>query len=333
MSAAGLLALPKNVTGLYPVSLRRDLPAIVDLIEVCFAPTLDSGGRAALDDMRALSRTGPLLWLLAHVDHSLPLMCGFVWFESGRLVGNVTVTPSGFDRDWVISNVAVEPAYRRQGIARRLMIAALDFAAHKHGGTLLQVDADNPPARDLYLSLGFQEQRLFTQWRRPGYYRPPSLPPEAPVLRRLTRTDSANAARVLALAEAVRPNHLGGLGWLRPTRPQALRPPRLVDLRYALSGSRSDVWFLPGSGERVDGALRIESRLGGVTRTFDLLVDPDRGGGLDSLLLTVALNQITDRRRSLVTEHPDDDAAAGEALRAHDFRPGRTLVHMIRPAD
>ena len=333
MSAAGLLAIPKNVTGLYPVNLRRDLPAIVDLIEVCFAPTLDAGGRAALDDMRALSRTGPLLWLLARVDHSLPLLRGFVWFEAGRLVGNVTVTPANFDRNWVISNVAVEPAYRRRGIARRLMTAALDFAAQKHGGALLQVDADNPSARALYTSLGFQEQRLFTHWRRPGYYRPPSLPPDAPVLRRLTRADSANAARVLALAEAARPNHLGGLGWLRPTRPQALRPPRLVDLRYALSGSRSDVWYLPGSGERSDGALCIESRLGGVTRTFDLLVNPASGGALDSLLLTVALNQIADRRRALVTEHPDDDNAGVEVLRAHDFRPERTLVHMIRPAD
>ncbi len=333
MSAAGLLALPKNVTGLYPVNLRRDLPAIADLIEVSFASTLDAGGRAALDDMRALSRTGPLLWLLARLDHSLPLTRGFVWFEAGRLVGNVTLSPAGFDRGWVISNVAVEPAFRRHGIARRLMIAALDFITQKNGPAMLQVDAENPPARALYDSLGFWEQRQFTHWRRPGYYRPPDLLPGTPLLRRLIRTDAANMARVTALAEAVRPDRLGGLGWLRPTRLQALRPPRVADLRYALSGSRSDVWFLPGSEDRIDAALRVESRLGGLTRLFDLLVRPETRGALASTLLALALNQLADRRHTLATDHPDDDGAGVEALRAHDFRPGRTLVHMIRPTN
>ncbi|MCZ7543814.1 MAG: hypothetical protein M5R40_09870 [Anaerolineae bacterium] len=64
MSAAALATGVKR-NGLRPVNLRIDLGGIADLIEICFADQMDAQGRATVREMRALSRLGPLLWLLA----------------------------------------------------------------------------------------------------------------------------------------------------------------------------------------------------------------------------------------------------------------------------
>ncbi len=328
MAATGALAQPEAFTGLRAVVLRRDLAAIADLIEICFAASLDTAGRTAIHEMRALSRTGPLLWLLARLGQGIPGMYGYVWVERGRLVGNVTLTPAGYGGGWMIANVAVLPNYRRRGIARRLMQAALAFVEERGAFAVLQVEADNEAALDLYAGLGFRVQRTFTRWRRPAYQRPPLLPETMPDVRPLAR---AEADRLYALATSVRPDARGGLGWLRPATPAALRPARWATLRYALSGQRVDTWVVPGEGGQLDAALRTEQRIGGLTRLFDLLVAPQRAGELESPLLNFALRRLIAREHSALTEHPADDLAAGVALRENLFRPERVLAHMFRP--
>jgi ribosomal protein S18 acetylase RimI-like enzyme len=328
MSATGLLASKRDFNGLRPVYLRRDLGEIADLLEVCFAPTLDAVGRSAIREMRTISRSGPLLWVVARLGKMVPFMQGFVWIESGRVVGNVTITPASYGDGWVIANVAVYPEYRRRGIARQLMHAALDQVAQQGTFATLQVDADNTPARHLYETLGFQTQRLFTRWRRAGYHRPPLARPGQPPIQRLTRRE---ADRLYALAERVRPDGRGGMGWLRPTRPGAFRPLYLATLRSLLSGRQSEFWVVPGQDDRIDGALRVESRIGGLSTAFDLLVSPERAGELEVPLIHFALRLPVARYHPVVTEHPADDEAAGAALREYHFDPERTLVHMIRP--
>lgn len=329
MAATGVLAQSEAFTGLRAVHLRHDLATIADLIEICFAASLDAAGRSAIHEMRALSRTGPLLWLLARLGQGIPGMYGYVWVERGRLVGNVTLTPAGYGGGWMIANVAVLPEYRRRGIARRLMQAALAFVEERGAFAVLQVDADNEAARDLYAGLGFGLQRTFTRWRRPAYQRPPLLPQMMPGVRPLVR---AEAAPLYALATAVRPDSRGGLGWLRPTAPAALRPARWAALRYALSGQRVETWVVPGENGQLDAALRVEQRMGGLTRLFDLLVAPHRAGELESPLISFALRRLIAREHSALTDHPADDLAAGTALRENLFRPERELAHMLRPA-
>jgi ribosomal-protein-alanine N-acetyltransferase len=65
-----------------------------------------------------------------------------------------------------ILNLAVHPAHRRQGIARRLLSEGLD-QARELGVELawLEVRPSNVPARALYESFGFKEVG-----RRPRYY-------------------------------------------------------------------------------------------------------------------------------------------------------------------
>ncbi len=327
MAAAGLISVQSAFTGSRPVHPRRDLAAIADLIEFAFADTLDAGGRSAIRDMRLLSRSGPLLWLVARLNHAIPLMRGFVWIEQGQLVGNVSLAPTGHDRGWVIANVAVYPAYRRRGIARQLMDTALEWAAQQGEYATLQVDADNAAARTLYESLGFKTLRTFSRWRRAAHLRPPLEFPNLPDIHRVRRRESEH---LYELATYTRPNETGGLGWLRPTQRSALRPPRLGSVSFLLSGQRAEYWGVQQANPpQIKAALGLYHRIEGLTTLFDLLVQPDVQGQLEGPMLNYLLCNLVNRRQSLVTDHPADDEAASEQLYTQHFRVERTLTHMI----
>lgn len=325
--AAGLLsAYRQNFSGLRPLNMRRDLGDVADLIEHAFADTLDASGRAGIAEMRALSRAGPLLWLIARLNYRFPAMRGFVWIEAGRVVGNVTLAPTGYGGGWIVANVAVASGFRRRGIARRLMEAALEQVAAQGRFGILQVDADNDAARGLYESLGFRAQRTFVRWRRPAYLGRPAGAPAMPPLRRTTRYD---ADAVYALAERVRPESSGGLGWLRSTTRQALRPPFLGTANWLLSGRQVESWVVTSRAQHADALLRAERRLGGLTTMFDLLVDRPHQGTMERPLLSFLLRLADERRQPFVTDHPADDEAASAALRDMGFWQERVQVHML----
>lgn len=111
-----------------------------------------------LRDLRWLSRVswlaGPFLWMTPFAE----LFSGFVWAEGRRVVGNVTLTQArgGGMGCWLISNLVVDPAYRRRGIGRALMEEALAHVRSRGGSRIiLQVRADNQAAVHLYQSMGF----------------------------------------------------------------------------------------------------------------------------------------------------------------------------------
>ena len=70
-----------------------------------------------------------------------------------------------------ILNLAVDPEFRRRGIGRRL---CQTFLGGLRGSVFLEVRESNQAARNLYLSLGFQELG-----RRSGYY---DGPPETAIV-------------------------------------------------------------------------------------------------------------------------------------------------------
>lgn len=309
------------------VNPRRDLAAIADLIEVCFADTLDGGGRSMLREMRVLASSHLLVWTLARVAGAAPVMDGFVWVEDGRLVGNVSIAPTGYGAGLVIANVAVYPEYRRRGIARRLMDAALAQVAQRDQHAVLQVDAANSGARRLYEQLGFHTQRIFTRWRRAAYHRTPLLAPDPQLVRPLRRGD---ITPLFDLVQQTRPDSRGGIGWLRPATPRDIRPPRPGMLYYLLSGKQVRYWVVPGLGGALDGALRVEQRMGSTTLLCDLFVRDSRQGELEAPLLRHLLRAYP--QRPFVIDHPADHTGLDDIFQQHQFRPERTLVHMLRPA-
>jgi ribosomal protein S18 acetylase RimI-like enzyme len=151
------LACKKNRTGIRPLNPARDLGQLADLVENAFGDELSEGGARVLREIRLLSKLGPLNHLLVGTNEVDGLFTGFVWEQDGRVVGSVTVNrPTGHPHRWQISNVAVLDTYRRQGIGQRLVEEAIALIVRRGGrSAYLFVRDDNPPAMELYGSLGF----------------------------------------------------------------------------------------------------------------------------------------------------------------------------------
>lgn len=159
---------PAATSHLRPFLVSKDLESVADLVEACFAETLDEDGRRYVEQMQAAARNPRYLrWATAVAENvSLPLT-GYVWEEDGRLRGNLSLIPftNQGKRCYLIANVAVDPGYRRRGIARALTSNALRHA-REHGASQvwLHVREENLAAINLYLSLGFTERARRTTW-------------------------------------------------------------------------------------------------------------------------------------------------------------------------
>jgi len=154
---------------LRPLNVLRDLPGVADLVEKCFADTIDSEGRRYLQQMRRAGQDNAFMrWASNAVESvSMPLS-GYIWEEAGEIIGNVSLIPYRHKRKkvYLIANVAVHPDFRRRGIGRALTVTAIRHASQRHASaTWLHVREDNPGAISLYTSLGFQELARRTMWQ------------------------------------------------------------------------------------------------------------------------------------------------------------------------
>lgn len=98
---------------------------------------------------------------------SNPLSCWLVAVEGEKVAGYIGSQTVMGETDMM--NVAVHPDFRRQGVAKALILALVD--ALKERGShwlMLEVRQSNAPARALYAKLGFAEVG-----RRKNYYRNP----------------------------------------------------------------------------------------------------------------------------------------------------------------
>ncbi|MCA0455121.1 MAG: GNAT family N-acetyltransferase [Chloroflexi bacterium] len=313
-----------------PVNLRTDLGQLADLIEIAFASSMDSSGRAAVREMRTMSSL-PGIGLLGGLNTLMQGMgMGQVWIADGRLVGNVSIYPAdgiGYDgRDWVIVNVAVHPDYQRRGIAQHLMQASMEMIAQRGGRkAMLQVDADNPVARRLYARLGFVDERGWTSWRRGGAYNIPQ-PFAAEERIHIVRRQSSEWQAEYRLASLVRPAELGGLGWLRPLHERQFRR----GLRQTLSD-----WFSFRQRERLAirsdderdllASMWIETSLSHTTQ-MTLMVHPDFEGLYDEALINTAVRRFG--TAALGIEHPTDRVVTSSILKRYQFAMRREVVHM-----
>jgi ribosomal protein S18 acetylase RimI-like enzyme len=102
-------------------------------------------------------RLWPLFFVLSKTSPQMQdFLRGFIWEEDGQPVGLVNVRRIGGSNDWSIGNVAVLPAYRGRGIARKLVTAAVELAEVRRAQrVVLDVIKGNTPAFQLYSSMGF----------------------------------------------------------------------------------------------------------------------------------------------------------------------------------
>ena len=122
-----------------------------------------------IDALTALDRTSPRPWpreaFAAELDVEPSSL--FVLRGAGAVVAFVVARRLGPDLD--IVNLAVEPARRRAGLGRLLLVSLLDHArAAGVEAAFLEVREGNLEARRLYENAGFRETQ-----RRKSFYRNP----------------------------------------------------------------------------------------------------------------------------------------------------------------
>ena len=125
-----------------------DLDAVVELEQTCLGADAWSRGLVEQGIAAALPTVS---YLVAEVE--------------GVVVGHAVASAAGDDAE--LQRIAVDPAYRRRGLAGELL-AAVESSAAADGASrlLLEVREDNTTAAAFYESRGFVEVG-----RRRGYYR------------------------------------------------------------------------------------------------------------------------------------------------------------------
>jgi GNAT superfamily N-acetyltransferase len=324
-------------SGLRPVNLRTDLVPLADLIELAFADTMDSSGRAAVREMRSLSHLGPgLSVLLGMNDLAQGVGLGFVWIEDGRLVGNTSIYPANLPggSSWIIANVAVHPDYRGRGIARQLVQTSLETIRRRSRSpkvtAVLQVEADNEVAFHLYERLGFVPERSWTQWRRSSTTRTPQQFSDPSIY--ITRRRPNEWRAEYALAQRLRPAAKGGMGWLRPLYAGLFKRSlwkRLSDLASMRSFERL---VIRGDQEDLRAVMWIESGFAASSVQLTMMVEPDYQGVYDEALINLATRRYS-LRSALTIEHPTDETVTAAVLQRYSFLPQRVLSHMRWDAD
>ncbi len=314
-------SLPAGNSHLRPFEPGHDLDQVADLVELCFASTLDADGHRYLRQMRTAARNPNLARLAGRLGDpgSFP-MAGFVWEENGRLVGNLSLIPftQRGRRVYLIANVAVHPDQRRRGIARALTRAALQ-QLHRSGFELpwLQVRDDNPSAIELYQSLGFHERYRRTTWQTEIQPVPDASPPGGLSILPLRSGDRKTQQRLLERS------YPAELAWHLPFNLKDLRPDLLGFILRLFSGVFVRQYAAFTHGQLV-GVLTWQATYG-FYNTLWLGTRPEDEDAATSALLRFA-RQNYGSRRALALEYPA--GAAVQVFEENGFRDHQTLIWM-----
>lgn len=148
-----------------PLKLPKDINILTEIIPPSFQYPENPDWSFAEDEtesfistLKSFKRFWPLIKLVQNVSPAIRnIFRGYIWEEDGKPVGLVNCASRGNTDNWVIGNVAVLPEYRRRGIARKLVEAAIDLIKQADGDTItLDVISNNVPAYSLYKKLGFE---------------------------------------------------------------------------------------------------------------------------------------------------------------------------------
>jgi ribosomal protein S18 acetylase RimI-like enzyme len=301
---------------LRPFDSHRDLGAVADLVELCFADTLDESGRGYVQRMRQAARSNSLFgWTNMS-------MGGFVWDRDGRVVGNVNLIPftTRGNRNFLVANVAVHPACRRQGIARSLTNQAVERGRQLGMKSVwLHVREENEAAVSLYQSLGFAERLRRTSWlsgsELPGVDKKPGV----------TLSSSRGRDWELQL-QWLSANYPPEVTWQSAMSFDALRPGfigALYRFLYSLGTLQWSAWV----GNRLAASVSWQASFGSAHSLW-LASPPDADENALRLLLLHARRQVPSHR-PLEFDFPAGQSR--QAIAQAGFTAQQTLIWMELP--
>jgi ribosomal protein S18 acetylase RimI-like enzyme len=318
--------IPSQPNQLRPFDVRNDLDAVANLVETCFADTLDEDGRRYVNHMHAASRNpGYLRWAMAVAENAPMPFSGFVWEENGYLAGNLSLIPYKYrgKRCYLISNVAVDPAYRRRGIARSLTNAAIEHARKRGIDEIwLHVRSENEGALNLYQSLGFTEQAQRTTWEikpRSGLKAASQSNTDSSNIR-ITRPQLRFWDQYRRWLLTVYPPEFT---WHQSFHITALRPGLLGSLYRFFTASQVKQWAAELGGQHI-GLLTWQPHNRHADHLWLASTPPDEGRVIAALMPHIR-RQLANRRRILL-----DYPAGRGILPLHDagFRIQQNLIWM-----
>jgi len=262
--------------------------------DICYRPM-------TRDDVEAADRLRQLIgWNQTPADWRRMLKLSphgcFVATQNRVVLGSVTSITYEETLSW-IGMMLVHPEHRRQGIGRRLMETVLAFL-HGRGVTCIRLDA-TPMGLPLYERLGFVAEWTLTRWQGQGNRHPP------------LSQGRSDPTRILRDADwpAVQTIDTPVLGVSRLDLVQSLWRDS-VQVRVWPAKGRVVGWGLLRAGTNADylGPLVCRREEGALALVDALLAE---GGD-----------------RPVFWDVPDQNAAAGSAVRRLGFTPIRTLTRM-----
>ena len=311
--------------GVRPLNPARDLRQVSLLLEEAFRQ--DLGIFHSWSRVPLMREVGAALISTAFMPVPTESLRGFVYQENGRILGNVTLTlDDNRERRWMISNVAVAEKFRRRGIARLLMLAAIDEARVRNAQwVILNVRPWNEGAIRLYEGLGFDSVDTETQYVRTHAR---TIASEPLPIRRL-RDNELRAAFEVARA--------GMNDKLRMFRPPALSDygvrfedrfaERTLDF-FVLQSTERYGYF---QNEELRATISLHAQRIGSPHKLDIRVLPEARGTIEPGLVAAALQRLNQfATRDIETRVLTSHEALVAALADAGFIPVRGLTLMAK---
>lgn len=326
MSSISIPVKVKDHPNIRPLNVLRDLPAVADLIELCFSSTMDYDGQRYLSDMRRASRDDSFLkWASQLAETASMPLTGYLWEQDGRIVGNASLIPfrDRGKRVFLIANVATHPNYRRRGIGMALTERVMLHARSKNASAAwLHVRDDNPGAIKLYEEMGFKEMARRTTWAASPDFSRLEPQPEIEIVPRHPRFWPHQM-------DWLRRLYPDSLAWYHSWNLNALRPGLLNWLYLLFVDFNVRQW----AAVRRDELLATLAWMPQGGRSEPLYAAlPDIQSGKEGLHAEALTRLLIHARRALSNHSSLSlDYPAGEmteAIRAAGFKPRRTLLWM-----
>jgi GNAT superfamily N-acetyltransferase len=308
--------------GARPLNASTDLNAVAHLLEECFR----SERTFPFSDSPLLRELGVFLWTLNYAPTFPETLEGFVWIENGRLVGNVTLN---YDRSgrFYISNVAVKPEFRRQGIARALMQVSLDHIRSQQAKiALLNVRPQNEGAVKLYTDLGFKPMETCGEWKLAALPARP-LPNTTSGLR---PTRSSDYPAILDLFRSATPDYSNPYRLPRSEFTLTWDDHVVESITDFFVGQTTQRWGVEREG-KLGALLTVRGQRFAPAHHLGALVAPEWRGQVEDSLVSFAMEQLErfpDReiRAAGTSAHPEWTAALER--QGFQFLNGLTLMEI-----
>lgn len=246
-----------------------------------------------IDRINGAKRLWPILRIMRALSPIFrDILCGFIAEEENKPAGLINYMRQRDEPEWYIANVTVLPAYRRRGMARKLVEATLDELRNREAKVaFLEVVDGNDPAFKLYHEIGFEP---FTKSSQYHYQNEAAMVPfpllEGYRLKPLSRFDWRTR---FTLEKRVTPEHITHY---EPVTEGRYRTPFIMPLFGILfetfGGSRSRRFTISAPNGEIVAFVQYSyrTRAGGIN-FVNVSIDPSRPG-LAEFILSYVLSSI-----------------------------------------